>query len=336
MTPRFFEFLYNMPNGDNSGTLWAMRLDVPAEPDPVRKPCSICGARPMRYHGMGRAQRVQGKYWADIFGAATGPGRLYSERVVKGLRSIGATGFVEEPAIIESVTSRELFDDSGPDYYYLTITGEISIDWKRSGLNEPCPVCGAPRSAQIKCPEKLYPLYESWDGSDLFYGRPFGGPFCTYRVLMLARERRWTNFKFYPIDRTDYERSNWEGIDYLGSYWPPVWYADRPSAGKTREEWLEEYFSNKGETQSDFLYYQIAQRALDDLGDEVLAPLTERFNNGSLRAAQAIRSIAQRGTPVPPDLLDRAEQAVWADEVKYNPHLFERNQDGRLKYKNVT
>lgn len=336
MTPKFFEFVPQMPTDDDRVVPWIMRLDVAVEPLPDRIPCARCGARPMRYHGPGIAERASGSCWADIIGAAGGPGRIVSKRVIDGLSTLGATGFIAAPVTITSVVDPRLLKLPRPDYFYLATTGRIDIDWKRSGLNEPCLACGAPTSVEIKPPERLYPLQQTWDGSDLFYGRPYGGPFCTHRVLMLAREQRWTNFRFYSIDRTDYERGHWDGIDYLGSKWPPQWHADSPSVGKTLEEWLEEYFSIQGATQADYYRYQIAARALDDLGDEALLHLIERLNRNSLRAAQAIRSIAQCGTLVNADILTRAEQAVWAEESKINPHLFERDGSGLLRHKKLT
>jgi hypothetical protein len=222
-----------------------------------------------------------------------------------------------------------------PKYFYLAIKGTMRIDWERSGLHEPCSVCGAPVKAQIKSPDRIYLVEDTWDGSDLFRGRPYGGPYCTLRVLLLAREERWTNFRFYPIDESHEVQVYSEGIDYLGDQWPPTWCADRPSAGKALNEWLDDFFS-LGETPEDYKRYMAAMRALDDLGAEALPPLIERFNAGSLKAANGILSIAQRGTTVSPDLLDRAEQAVWAEDSKHNPHLFEKDENGKLRYRDLS
>jgi hypothetical protein len=64
--------------------------------------------------------------------------------------------------------------------------------------------------------------------------------FCSERVLVLAREHRWTNFRFQPIDVIRRHAIGWEGVDYLGPSWPPArWYPDPPSSGKTLDGWVQ-------------------------------------------------------------------------------------------------
>jgi len=141
---------------------------------------------------------------------------MFSERVVQALTALGGKGFVAYPVVIESSHDPRLAKLQAPNYFYLSVCGEIKIDWQRSGLNEPCPVCGAPLRPQIRAPRRLIPVDGSWDGSDIFYGSPYGGPFCTDRVFALASQQRWTNFRFYPIDAEHEEKVTTAGIDYLG------------------------------------------------------------------------------------------------------------------------
>lgn len=80
---------------------------------------------------------------------------------------------------------------------------------------------------------------DTWKGFDLFQTGA-GQTCCTRRIVELAREHRWTNFEFKPLDvRRDMPT---EGIDYLGEPWPPEsWYPPSPSEGKTVEPWVEAY-----------------------------------------------------------------------------------------------
>jgi len=65
---------------------------------------------------------------------------------------------------------------------------------------------------------------------------------CTRRVLEVARENRWTNARFVPVDAPHRNRewhSRW-CIDYLGDQWPPSeWYPPLPSHGRSLEGWID-------------------------------------------------------------------------------------------------
>src|SRR5439155_11896017 len=160
-----FEFSCEMPNAMDESSPWAGRLSAPAVE--LTRPCTACGARRMAFRGTCIASRVSGSYWADIIGSgsgATGPPFMFSERVVQALTALGGKGFVAYPVVIESSHDPRLAKLQAPNYFYLSVCGEIKIDWQRSGLNEPCPVCGAPLRPQIRAPRRLIPVDGSWDG----------------------------------------------------------------------------------------------------------------------------------------------------------------------------
>jgi len=222
----------------------------------------------MRYSGPAAASHIQGGYWADIIGTGSGsPPFIVSDRVINALSDLGTTGFTANPVTISSVLDPRLSNSRQPSYFYLSIHGRVSIDWKKSRLAEPCLSCGAPLNPQIGTPEKVFPIESSWDSTDIFEGVPWGGPYCTLRILELARKQHWTNFRFYAIGEEQNVMSGWDGIDYLGKQWPPLWYGNSPSVGKTPDEWLEEFFSISGQSDVDYLRYQVALRALNDLGE---------------------------------------------------------------------
>jgi hypothetical protein len=176
----------------------------------------------MAFRGPGCAVSISGSHWADIVGAGSfGPRFMVSERVITDLREIRATGFVPYAVEIQRIESYELQVPPTPRYYYLEITGSITIDWKASKLHEPCERCGAPLKIETRKPDWLIPVQNSWDGSDFFRGHPYGGPFCSERVLQLARRNRWVDFQFLPVAPTDYPiAEDGSGIDYLSDEWP--------------------------------------------------------------------------------------------------------------------
>lgn len=222
MNPKFFELSKGVSHQYDETIPWAVSLTCPFVKLPS-PPCRACGAQRMAFRGEGYADGLSGDYWGDIIGAGPfGPGFMLSERVIQGLREIGARGFDVYPVIIDSVQSEKLMRLPMPQYFYLNITGTIKIDWRASGLNEPCGLCGAPLKPQIKTPDWLIPVENGWDGSDIFDGNPYGGPFCTERIIHLARKHRWTNFRFYPV-AADHDLPIGEGgigVDYLGDEWP--------------------------------------------------------------------------------------------------------------------
>ena len=54
----------------------------------------------------------------------------------------------------------------------------------------------------------------------------------------MARQQRWTNFHFVPINVVKPRFTRWLEVDYLGEQWPPQWYPERASLGKSPEEWV--------------------------------------------------------------------------------------------------
>ncbi|MBX9788175.1 MAG: hypothetical protein K2Y37_04610 [Pirellulales bacterium] len=76
--------------------------------------------------------------------------------------------------------------------------------------------------------------------SDLFNlgGRSRSRFFCTLRFVEMARQRRWTNLHFKPINLVKPRYTRWLGVDYLGERWPPQWYPERASLGQSPEEWV--------------------------------------------------------------------------------------------------
>ncbi len=204
--------------------------------------CPGCGTDRFHWSGPGTAEVEGGWRWSDVIGSGSvGPPFMVSERVIEAFHRAKITGFVEHPVVITAVRPPRLERKRRPNYYWLEITGLMDVDLEASGVHvpNPCPVChgGKGRSP----PRRWVPLYDTWDESDLFTLRQFRSSltFCSERVLMLARQHKWTNFRFDPIDVVQRHATKWSGIDYLAEAWPPQWYPEPPSKGRSFEEWVQ-------------------------------------------------------------------------------------------------
>jgi hypothetical protein len=142
--------------------------------------------------------------------------------------------------------SKRLDIDAAPTYYYLEITGGVDIDLvaSKAKVDRVCDQCLLHYANGRQWNRTAVPREDTWDGCDLVEVRnyPVAGEFCTERVLLLAREHRWTNFRFLPMDVIMRHTFGWKGIDYRGRKWPPKeWYPPRPSRDHTLEEWIERF-----------------------------------------------------------------------------------------------
>lgn len=260
-----------------------------------------------------------GGFWPDALDVEYArPPLFVSERVVTDLERIKATGFT--PGRVQWAVSR---GDSPrkldqPDYYDLDIAGTIDRDENASGIAglARCGSCSRQLTERLVRPRRYAPVAESWDGSDLFRVRTWakgGSIFCTLRVLELARERRWTNFRFDAMDvvRDHAEafgamRSGYRGVDYLAEQWPPpAWYPEPPSAGRTADEWIAELWSD------DYSRWFQARIALFDLGAECVAKLAESLEQEPETRQRVIAGILayihKNRSPLPESLVSGIE-----------------------------
>lgn len=196
----------------------------------IEKQCPRCERRmfPL-FQGEAEALIEKGSQWSDIVGAGSArPPFMISQRVIDTLHEANVTGFEQHSVRITDIKSAKLRIISPPQYYYLNIDGHMDIDLEASEVKVAllCPVCFA--SEKRSQPERFVPLAETWDGSDVFILRnfPSGLIFCTRKVLELARQHSWTNFRFQPMNVLQHDAMSWKGIDYLGKKWPPQWYPD--------------------------------------------------------------------------------------------------------------
>lgn len=261
---------------------------------------------------------------------------VFSERVVKGLQEAALTGFEPYPVIIDSIETEALQRLAPPEYFYFHILGRMDIDLEASGLGflAPCPLCGWydwDSKAARPQPTKYVPLPETWDGGDFFLLRNLrtGYTFCSEKVLLLAREHRWTNFRFYTMG-TVLERTRWwPGVDYLGPTWPPQWYADPPHWGKSVEEWVQDLCNPEGD-----IRYR-ASFALEELKSEAMPLLVAALDSPEeltrLHMAHHLLYWRGQGTAVSEEIAQKCA-AIYMARLDHEQPAFRRDAARSLAY----
>lgn len=219
-------------------------------------PCGGCGCQLMpEFEGAVGISLEYYDCWPDAMGTGGArPHLLLSERVINALATEKLATVECGRAILERI-----HDDSGetiapaerpPRYSFLQSCDAVDIDVERTTWNLPvlgiCQVCGwmrfdrtNPQPAGKGVYQHLV-LQEETVRSDLFYlrGMQKSRFFCSLRFLEVARQQRWTNLHFVPINVVKPRFTRWLEVDYLGEQWPPQWYPQRASNGKSPEEWV--------------------------------------------------------------------------------------------------
>jgi hypothetical protein len=164
-----------------------------------------------------RPDPEKGTLWPDAIGCGGGMMGLYvSDRVKESLDRGGIRYGKAFPAVVSRPYPKKLKSQSPPKYFY--VTGELGakIDFEASGfkIKFVCPRCGHIRIDPASKPVRDVIKPESWNGSDIFYtDLSKTAHFCSERLLALARESRWTNFRFVPLEEA--HNYAYPGLDYL-------------------------------------------------------------------------------------------------------------------------
>lgn len=328
MTPNFF---FLSARGDETdGFPWATTLYGTHVRESL---CPICNREFSHEEGPGHAELQGGKRWPDIVSAVTGPSPMVTERVVDTVRKHGIGTLEAYPVRLEKLIGSRLDLAAAESYFYIWVRGQMLTDLRAEGITQEaiCPACHRPLPYKIR---RHVLLADSWDGSDIFRLANDWVPICcTLRVVELARQHRWTNFRFVPIDADQRHVSHWDGIEYLGKHWPPAqWYPPAPSSGKLLEQWLEQMDSD------DYVEVARASDALRDLEVDAVPGLIRFMERGReafhrFWAARALVLLPREGVQIPRDVFETAEQIMFENENESNPHLFTRDASGRLRSK---
>ena len=243
---------------------------------------------------------------------------LVTEKVADDLSNARVANLEYSPVLLRSNDAT-----SYRRYFHVVPPKGIAIDQSKTPFKRKirgrCAHCGMllfepiPKGVMpdLLAPDRVVPDEDTWDGSDLFIMRdyPMGhAVFCTERILLLARERRWSNCRFEPVDTSRHQSVGWDGIDYLGTRWPPQWYPKPASEGMSPKEWGAELQSGDSKRQ------YAAIKALMELGvdsvDVLASILRSKVLKHRLDAARILQHHARKGVAVPRDVSDAAARIL--------------------------
>jgi hypothetical protein len=126
--------------------------------------------------------------------------------------------------------------------------------------------------------------------------------------VQLARDHRWTNFRFLPVDISRRDSIRWRGIDYLGEKWPPDWYPAPASQGKNAAEWAEQLRSRDPDE------HWAAFEALQELREDAISTLLPLLDSDDDRlrsdSARLFLYYEMEQVEVPKFILDRCRAVV--------------------------
>lgn len=180
--------------------------------------CPECGIAEEFPRGAFDVDIEGGTKYPDILGCGAYPFLIVSESVVMAWQEAEITCFHKFPVGIAEIKSRKLREVQPPRYWRVEIDGGCKIDLPASGVEviRFCPECHhlETRPSLVR---GFQMVSESWDGCPIFrdgelYPRV---NFCNEKVLEIARQHRFSNFRFEPMQGPF---DSWsKGIEYLAS-----------------------------------------------------------------------------------------------------------------------
>jgi hypothetical protein len=198
--PGFYRLSHN--SSYTRGFTWAASILPRSEV--VRRVCPEQGVAVSYPSGEFDVVVEGGNSYPDVLGCGQYPFLIVSEAVVDAWRDAGVSGFTSFLVQVDDVHSRspKLLRAIPPRYYRIEIDGRCEVDMVASGLEiiRYAPECHyivtePPQANGFQMVEG------SWDGSPLFrdHVRYPRVAFCTQTVQEIAREFRFTNFRFEPM-----------------------------------------------------------------------------------------------------------------------------------------
>lgn len=194
--------------------------------------CGVCGRKihtKDQWSGPFTCELESGTTWSDLIGVgSTGPRVLVSERVAEKLGEFAPSLEFHEIEITQ-LKSKKLRLEDAPQYYVMSWQRRYILLREKSGLTTPlCPTCQAqPIGDDMIAPKSL--VTETAIAEDVFAFGNFmpGGSFCSERVVQLAHDEGWINFRFMPFDANPEDTFGWKGVDYASPAWRQALYPPR-------------------------------------------------------------------------------------------------------------
>lgn len=180
--------------------------------------CPQCGAGEEYPSGAFDVDVEGGTKYPDILGCGAYPFLILTDAVVTAWRQADIDCFQSYPVGIADIKSKKLRDVPPPRYWRIEIEGTCRIDLRASGVEvvKFCPECHYLVTRPTMA-SGFQIVKGSWNGCPVFrdaelYPRV---NFCTQKVLEVARQNRFTNFRFEPM-QGPFDSSS-KGVDYLES-----------------------------------------------------------------------------------------------------------------------
>lgn len=214
LTESFYKFRDN--SSYTRGYTWAASI-IP-QSEIYHRECAECGVVEHYPTGAFGVIVEGGTKYPDLLGCGAYPFLIVSQKVITAWQQAEITAFHTYPVSIALVKARKLQGVAQPQYFRVEIDGRCEIDLVASGVQliRLCPECGRVIEQPTMAHERSYRMKTgSWDGSPIFRD-PILYPrinFCTARMLEVAREHRFTNVRFEPMEGPFDSAS--KGIDYL-------------------------------------------------------------------------------------------------------------------------
>ena len=165
--------------------------------------CSECGRTRYNDDNKDLSLVIEGKRkLPDYLLCGHYPLTIVSKKVIEIWRKYSVTGYTAFP-IKKLVDKKGTVVHSDFQYFNVSVTGSIELDFKRMGVSivNQCSICGCFDFNKNTWEFGTAFLKQgTHDGSDLFYPKYSGGLCCTRKMLEIVYKEKLTNFKFNTFE----------------------------------------------------------------------------------------------------------------------------------------
>ncbi len=188
--------------------------------DGTRKPCPDCESGRIGPYNWGKAEieilAHKATYYPDLIQGLYVV--LVNQKVLDDMAEAKITGFIAHKAKIWRV-SGPISKTPPPVYYLLEITGKFELDRKLYDEFEGklCPTCHSwkPGGKYTWGDKVELPVLDTWNGGDWSKNNVGAAtPYCSRRVVELARVKKWTGFRIlattYGLPVPDLTKDDWD------------------------------------------------------------------------------------------------------------------------------
>lgn len=200
-TDIFYEFSHNTTY---EGVFpWAVSI-IPRS-EVIFRECRECNAIETYPSGAFDVTLEGGSKYPDILGCGAYPFLIVAQSVINVWRGNNINCFQGYPVNITDIRSTFLQGIVEPQYFRVEIEGRCQIDLTASRVEviKFCPECHYLETRPTVVSGRQM-VIDSWDGSNLFRDQDLYPRvnLCTQKIFDIAREHRFTNFRFEQVGPT--------------------------------------------------------------------------------------------------------------------------------------